>query len=189
MGKKSKKYCPTSSETSSSSILTETNCCKNYPTCKGFCSSSSISKYPCPIPPQCNYKYFPTYYPNNCLPFPPCPPIPPVPPQLSTPYTVNQTITTVSTSLSPTSPNVNLFNMSVTAQSVSLPLISLLSGTNYIKMFVISNISSSISFTVVSSGKDILTNTCTNTFILGFTNTITLYAVYIPGGTSYWVCN
>jgi hypothetical protein len=168
-----KKKCCSSSSTSTS---LSTSCSSKYSKCED----------------KCKIKCYPTYYPNNCVGrsnCAPCLPIIPIQPvQSSSTYTVNQTITTTSASLTPTSPNVNLFNMT-TGQTVYLPPISTLSGTNYIKMFVISNISASTTFQILASGSDILTVNNSTNYLLGTLNAITIYAVFIPNAISYWVCN
>ena len=197
MGKKSKKYCSTSSSSSTSSSYDSSNthgsCCKNYPSCKGFCSSSSST-----------YKCAPIYYPNNCVSRPtypygqcppgpcppgpcppfPCPPFPcPPTPQCNPAYTVNQIIGSQPSQLSPTSPTVNIYTTGTT--TVLLPPIISLTNCNYTKMFVISNIGTG-PITITTTSPDLLTN---NTGTLPINTSITLYAVYIPGSTSYWVCN
>lgn len=166
------------------------------------CSSSSSSYgYCCNKYPKC--KCAPIYYPNNCNPYPcnpcvpkicppyPCPPYPcpptPCPPNPCTPaYTVNTNIGTSSTALAVTSPTVNVFNMSSTLQSVSLPAISTLSSCNYTKQFVIANqVGATNTFSIVPTTPDILNSTAITALAAG--QTVTLYAVYVPGGISFWV--
>lgn len=192
MGRKFK--CDSSSSSSSScnpcssSSSSFINCCKKYPSCK--CA-------PIYYPNNCNpYPYNPCV-PRNCPPFPcppnpcgpyppfPCPPIP-CPPNPCTPnYTVNTIITTSSTSLAVTSPTVNVFNMSVSSQNVTLPAISTLNSCNYTKMFVIANQSLSLnSFNVIPTSPDTI---ITGAISLSAGQSITLYAIYVPGGASFWV--
>jgi len=194
MGRKFK--CDLSSSSScditSRSLSSVINCCNKYPKCK--CSPiyypNKCSPYPCdPCKPNC-------YNPISCIPniqgvYPayPCPPPPNPcvpPPNTCTPsYTVNTTINTSSVALAVTSPTVNVFNMSTESQIITLPSISSLSSCKYTKQFVIANqVGATNSFTIIQTSPDILTSAPIS---LSAGQTVTLYAVYVPNGTSFWV--
>ena len=196
MGKK--KYSCSSSSSSSSSSCSCANCSSSsssFGSCSlssSSCSSSSGSSYGycCNKYPKCKgscyNKCAPIYYPNNCVGRVPCSPYSsyPCPTSPCLPaYSVNTTIGTTSTALAVTSPTVNVFNMSATTQIITLPVISTLSSCNYTKQFVIANKTGATnSFDVISSSPDL-------SFSASVTSvkTITLYAVYVPSGTSFWV--
>lgn len=164
------------------------------------CSSYSSSTYGhcCPKYPKCRCvvnKCAPIYYPNNCVgqypcnpcPPTPCPPYPCPPAQCGLKFTTSGS-TTSSTNLTATSPNVNIYS---TIQTIQLPAITSLSSCGYTKMFVLSNLSTSTGSLTINTGtstygQDLFINgTSTNTLATGLT--ITLYSVYVPNATSYWV--
>lgn len=181
---------PCSSSSSSSSFV---YCCKKYPKCKCapiyYPNNCGPNQYPCnPCAPRlCPPNPYPCL-PNPCGPCPPfpCPPYP-CPPNPCTPaYTVNTSIGTSSTALAVTSPTVNVFNMSSTGQIITLPAISTLSSCNYTKQFVIANqVGATNTFGIQTTSPDILNSTPIPALAAG--QTVTLYAVYVPGGTSFWI--
>lgn len=147
--------------------------------------------YPCnPCPPKPCGPYGP--YPPPCPPpYPPCPP--PCPPQsCGPPYTANAAIisslSSPSVLLTPTSPNVNIFNTTAQSIQVTLPSIASLGCCNYTKMFVISNLYNLGTNTVTAiSSTDLFTSTgTTSSSTLDPGKTKTLYAVYVANGQSYW---
>lgn len=206
MGKKkystfSSKCCDSSSSSSSSSdCFTSSSsypkCCYKYPKCKCSYKNTCVPTYypnncvgnypqcPPPCPPSNNYPC------NPCPPYP-CPPYPCNPSTYcGTPYTSSGAINTSATStLSASSPNVNIFNGTNTV--VTLPAISSLGCCKYTKMFIISNInetSLTINAGVSINGQDGFATTPINiSFTLVPDSSVTLYAVYIPGGQSLWV--
>jgi hypothetical protein len=166
----------------------------SYSSSSNSCSSSLSSKYCCPKYPKCYCvvnKCAPIYYPNNCVgqypcnPCNPCNPYrPPCPPsQSSLKYTSSNTIITTDSALTINSPNVFVCNPSSANITLTLPLISSLASCGYIKMFVISNISSTYSVDIIVSAGDNLT---TSSVTLTQGQCVTLYADYISSG-SYWV--
>jgi hypothetical protein len=207
MGKKFK--CESSSSSNcnpcSSSSSSFVVCCKKYPTCKCapiyYPNNCNPSPYPCN---PCAPKYCPPYPcppnpcgpypPNPCGPYPPnpynpcgpCPPYPvPCPPnQISTPYTsYNNLITATTTTLTTSSPNVNICNTPAGGISINLPTIT--SGCN--KMFVISNLSTSsgnVTINTYTGSSDIFTSSTFTPLNAG--DSVTLYSVFTSGG-SYWV--
>jgi hypothetical protein len=159
-------------------------------------TSTSKHKKCCVKYPKCA----PIYYPNNCIGlFPPsCPPPypPPYPPPCPKPcpsksmcephYTTNCTIRTTSTTLSVTSPTINLFSMDVSGCVVTLPEISILESCCFKKMFVITNIGTH-SFTIVPTGTNtIIYQTSPSPLILVQNQTVTLYSIKTNGG-NYWI--
>ena len=178
--------------------------------CNPCSSSSSSMVYCCKKYPKC--KCSPIYYPNNCNPYPcnpcapkicppnpcgPCGPFPPYPPFPCPPppcapntcapfYTSNPTIGTSSTSLAVTSPTVNLYNMATSGQTITLPAISMLGTCNYTKQFVIGNqVTSSNTFAINPTSPDGFYSTPITALAAG--QTVILYAVYVSGGTSFWI--
>lgn len=176
-------------DSSSSSISCSINSSSTY----GFC----CSKYP-----KCRCvvnKCAPIYYPNNCVGQYPCPqPCPPYPcPPLCPPscppaqcglkFTTSGS-TTSSTNLTATSPNVNIYS---TIQTIQLPAISSLSCCGYTKMFILSNLSTSTGVLTLNtgtstSGQDSFIDG-TNSSTISVGQSLTIYSVYIPNATSYWV--
>lgn len=185
MGKN--KYCKKSSSSRCDDSSSSTSC---Y-------SSSSTYGFCCPKYPKCcciKDKCAPIYYPNNCVGQypcnscpPPCPPYPcpsPYPPsQCGLKYTANTSILTSNANLNANSQNVYICNPTTSVITITLPAISTLSSCGGTKMFVISNISTSFNVNISTSG-DSLTNPSAAT--LSPSETITLYAVNVPGG-GYWV--
>lgn len=198
MGRKFK--CDSSSSSScnpcSSSSSSFVYCCKKYPSCK--CAPiyypNNCNPYPCN---PCAPKLCPPYpcppnpcAPNPCAPNPcgppypcppyPCPPYPCPPNQYGTPYTSNNTVILNDTTLSLSSPNVNICNS--TSGTITITLPSITSGCN--KMFVISNIgtSNTVEFSL-STGSSFTTASAPS---LSQGDSVTLYAVYLSTG-SYWV--
>jgi hypothetical protein len=198
MGRKIK--CESSSSSSTCSSSSFVYCCKKYPTCKCapiyYPNNCNPNPNPNPNPYPCNPcapKICPPYpcVTNPCVPNPCGPPYPypypnPCVPNSCVPaYTVNTIIGTGSTSLAVTSPTVNVFNMSLSEQLITLPQISTLSTCNYTKMFVIANqYGSSNSFSVIPTSPDTI---ITGPVTLFAGQTVILYAVYVPNGSSFWV--
>lgn len=197
MGRKFK--CDSSSSSNcnpcSSSSSSYINCCNKFPKCK--CAPiyypNNCNPYPYPCNPNpCAPKLCPPYpnpcAPNLCPPYP-CPPYPynPCAPNTCAPaYTVNTSISTSSTSLAVTSPTVNVFNMSSPSQIVTLPAISTLSSCNYTKQFVIANqVGGSNTFAINPTSPDIINSNAVVSLAAG--GTVTLYAVYVPSGISFWI--
>ncbi len=187
-----------SSSSSCYSSNTFTNCCRKYPKCKcsfkNKCSpiyypNNCVGNYPCPSPCP----------PYPCSPCPPCPPLcpPPCPPYpcppqpfCGTPYTASTSVNTSTTvSLVSSSPNVNIFSSS--GATITLPAISSLACCKYTKMFVISNISSgsiTLNASISTNGQDGFASSSISSTSTVLTNTtVTLYAVYIPGGQNLWI--
>lgn len=166
MGKKIKNKCSYSSDSDSNT------CCNKYPKCK--CTPIYYPErnypYPCQINPPC-----PPYQPIPIRPNP-CVPVPPL-------YTANNIIGTTSTSLSSSSPTINVFNASSDI-IITLPPINTLSSVNYIKQFIISSHSSSIgTITPSPTAPDIIIN---GMVVLSPGQTATIYSVYSTSG-SFWV--
>ena len=201
--------CNTSSSNCYSSSSSFTSCCRKYPKCncayKNKCSpvyypNNCVGNYPCPpsnnypCPPSNNYPCNPCP-PTPCPPYPcppyPCPPYPcPPATYCGTPYTSSGSVnTSTAVTLSASSPNVNIFSSSDT--TVTLPAISSLSCCKYTKMLVISNISSTtltLSASVSTNGQDgFASSLISSTYSVPSDTTVTLYAVYIPGGQNLWV--
>jgi len=160
------------------------------------CSSYSSSTYGfcCPKYPRCGCvvnKCAPIYYPNNCVgqyPCNPCPPYPCPPTQCGVKYNTSGS-TTSSTNLTATSPNTNIYS---TTQTIQLPAITSLSCCGYTKMFILSNLSTSTGSLTINTGtstfgQDLFTNNGSNTYTLSSGQTLTIYSVYVPNATSYWV--
>lgn len=174
-------------------------CCKKSSSSNSSsCSSSSTYGFCCPKYPKCYCvvnKCAPIYYPNNsvgqypCNPCPPpCPPIPcppfPCPPsQCGAKYTSSNTKITSSSALAISTQNVLICEPASANITLTLPAISTLSSCGYIKMFVISNISSSYDVNVIATTPDSLTQT---SITLSQGESVTLYSVYMASG-SYWV--
>ena len=187
MGKKFK--CESSSSSNcnpcSSSSSSFVVCCKKYPTCK-----CAPIYYPNNCYPNSNQYPCNPCAPKLCPPYPcgPCPPYPvPYPPNPCNPaYTVNTTINTSPIALASTSPTVNVFNMSNVSQTITLPAISTLSSCNYTKQFVISNqVNALNAFAIVPTSPDTFNSTSITALAAG--TSVTLYAVYVSGGTSFWI--
>ena len=185
--------------------------CDDYSSSSTSCSlySSSTYGFCCPKYPKCGCvvnKCAPIYYPNNCVgqypcnpcppnpcpPYPcppyPCPPYPCPPTQCGVKFTTSGS-TTSSTNLTATSPNVNIYS---TIQTIQLPAITSLSSCGYTKMFILSNLSTSTGSLTINTGtstfgQDLFTNNGTNTYTLTVGQTLTIYSVYVPNATSYWV--
>lgn len=169
MGKKIKNKCSYSSDSDSNT------CCNKYPKCTPIYYPERNYLYPCQIPQSC------PIYP----PCPPCPPIRPNPCPIPFPplYTANNIIGTTSTSLSVSSPTINVYN-APTDIIITLPPINTLSSVNYIKQFIISSHSLSIgTITPSPTSPDIIIN---GTITLAPGQTATIYSVYSSGG-SFWV--
>lgn len=208
MGRKSKCISSTSSSSSSScnpcsssssSSTSFVYCCKKYPKCKcspiyypnkcdpypcNPCLPKSCPPYPCPPNPN-PYPYPCPPNPYPCPPNPcgPCPPYPYPQNTCGTPYTSNSNIITSDTTLSSTSPNVNICNPVSSNITITLPSIpSGLLCCRYNKMFVISNISSTNTVTISVASGDSLTSSVS----LSQGDSVTLYSVYISTG-SYWI--
>jgi hypothetical protein len=188
MGRKFK--CDSSSSSSSSSCSSSCSsssfiyCCNKYPKCK--CAPiyypEKYSPYPCNPCNPCNPLN--PYKSNYCSPNPYSPYVCPSNPCTQA-YTVNTTINTSSTALAVSSPTINVFNMSESSQTITLPAISTLSSCNYTKQFIIANqVGATHSFSIVQTSPDSLIS---SSITLSAGNTVTLYAVYVSGGTSFWV--
>jgi hypothetical protein len=191
MGKKSKCksscdpcYSSSSCDQCYSSSSTYGYCCNKFPKCKceyvNKCASiyypnSYVGQYPCnPCPPR------------PCPPL--CPPFPPCPLNSSGSIYTTSGSTTSSTTLTASSPNVNIYSA---VQTIQLPAITSLSSCGYTKMFVLSYLSTSAGSLIINTGistfgQDQFTSSPTP-ILISAGDSITLYAVYIPNAISYWV--
>jgi len=171
-----------SSSTSCSSSSTYGFCCPKYPKCccvKDKCApiyypNNCVGKYPCnPCLPPC---------PPPCPPYP-CPPYPCPPTQCGAKYTSNNSLITSNSTLTASSSNLYICNPTSADITITLPAISSLGSCCYTKMFVISNISSTNTVTIATTG-DSLTNPSVSPLVQG--ESVTLYSVNVSGG-AYWV--
>ena len=191
-------------------------CCPQYPKCKGSCYKNKCA----PIYYPNNYvgQYPSGQYPSGpcppkpCPPYPcspyPCPPYPcgpnpcgpnPYPPNPCNPTQCSPFYNTFPNTITPSStstPSINnaytlyLVNPTDASGNIVLPGVTAFVNCCYNKMFVFTNISSTNSFVLATTGTDLINGL--TSIIIPPNTSVTLYSSYV-GGIGYWslvgLCN